>query len=135
MDPVPSQIPSDPAGCGLRQEVEVQRSCTTPILAATLALLAMLLFSSGAPAAPSAPLADIRQTTTPLDNFNRANEDPIASPWIARFSGSGRGRINTNRLINSTTATFLDSYTTTPCDGDACEVWATAWSVTDGSEF
>lgn len=60
----------------------------TPILAAALALLATLLFSSGAPAAPSAPLADIR-TTPLLDNFNRANENPLSGGgnWAQTDSG------------------------------------------------
>ena len=80
-------------------------------------------------------MADIRQTTSTLDNFNRANENPIASPWVARFSGSGRGRIDSNILKPVSSSTWIDSWTTKTFDNDACEVWATTWSVADGNEF
>ena len=49
--------------------------------------------------------------TTASDNFNRANETPIASPWVASI-GSG-ANLTTNALVSTTAAEKLSYYSGT----------------------
>jgi YD repeat-containing protein len=101
------------------------------MLLAALAVVSVVTLVQEAQPGASAPLADIR-TTPPLDNFNRANENPIAAPWVPRVAGGARGRLFNQQLINVNTSTFIDVYTAAP---NSTEVWAQTAGNLDQQEF
>jgi hypothetical protein len=75
-------------------------------------------------------MADIRQTTVILDDFNRAAEDPILPPWYQATTsfGSNPCRLSGNaiggRVFPPTSS--VSYWATESYNGDDAEVWATA---------
>ena len=75
-------------------------------------------------------MADIRQTTVILDDFNRADESIIQSPWQLAYTsfGASPAQLFTNALrgrVFPPTAS-VSYWSTESYNGDGAEVWATA---------
>ena len=82
-------------------------------------------------------MADIRQSVTIKDDFNRANADPVGAPWATANSGGwAQMAISSNQLIGTQTPpTSSGSYwTTRSWDYDQAEVWATAVGTVGNNE-
>jgi hypothetical protein len=76
-------------------------------------------------------MADIRYTTAILDDFNRADEDPIAAPWTRNWAGvniqSAELRNNQCGSSNGNPAVSAQSYLSTESfTGSEIECWASA---------
>ena len=115
------------------------RSRTTPILWAALVLVALPLLASAAPAAETLALQG--PTTPILDDFNRANEDPLYQwgNWaLGSIDGAGQTlEIVSNRAghnESSDAGLEADSYRPVEISGDA-EVYATFASLGGGQWY
>lgn len=71
-------------------------------------------------------MADIRQNPTIKDDFNRADENPLASPWLVSDTGIWLPMVlKSNSITHQLGGSSQSHWTTATFDGDAAECWAT----------
>lgn len=86
-------------------------------------------------------MADIRKSTVILDNFTRADENPVAAPWFNPGAPvTANMKIGANRLGGTATApkASMAYYSVTAYDNDDAEMWACAGgspALTEGWRF
>jgi hypothetical protein len=72
-------------------------------------------------------MADIRQSTAVKDNFNRANEIPLAPPWEALDTGIwSEEDLRSNSITHGTGTSSMSYWSTENFNGDDAEAWATS---------